>query len=104
MVNSNNILSIVIEEKGDMIMNKVIIECAELVDKYGLNKENIIKQLEMVEVKKDQDFIIAYDKDFRYTLIGEMCENNSSIVLTNIEKAIAFEKMDNTDLYEFIKK
>jgi hypothetical protein len=85
-------------------MNKVIIECAELVDKYGLNKENIIKQLEMVEVKKDQDFIIAYDKDFRYTLIGEMCKNNSSIVLTNIEKAIAFEKMDNTDLYEFIKK
>lgn len=85
-------------------MNKVIIECDELIKKYGLCKEDIIKQLEMVEVKKDQDFIIAYDKDFRYILIGEMCENNSSIVLTNIEKAIAFEEMDNSDIFEFIKK
>jgi hypothetical protein len=35
-------------------------------------------------------------------LIGEF--NGNQVVLTNIEKAIAFEEMDNTDLYEFIKK
>jgi hypothetical protein len=27
-------------------MNKVIIECAELVDKYELNREDILKQLQ----------------------------------------------------------
>ena len=84
-------------------MNKVTIECTELVDKYELRKEDIIKQLEMVEVKKDQDFIIAYDKDFRFTLIGEMGKNNNLIVLTNIIKASEYEEMDNSDLFEFIK-
>lgn len=84
-------------------MNKVIIECTELVDKYELRKEDIIKQLEMVEVKKDQDFIIAYDKDFRFTLIGEMGKNNNLIVLTNIIKASEYEEMNNSDLFEFIK-
>jgi len=84
-------------------MNKVIIECDELIKKYGLCKEDIIKQLEMVEVKKDQDFIIAYDKDFRFTLIGEMGKNNNLIVLTNIIKASEYEEMDNSDLFEFIK-
>ncbi|MDK2934858.1 MAG: hypothetical protein PWP27_2668 [Clostridiales bacterium] len=85
-------------------MNKVIIECTELVDKYELRKEDIIKQLETIEIEKDQDFVIAYDKDFRFTLIGEMCENNSLVVLTNIIKADDFREMDNSDLFQFIRE
>ena len=37
-------------------MNKVLIECDTLIDKYELSKEDIIKQLETVEIKKDQDY------------------------------------------------
>lgn len=85
-------------------MNKVIIECTELVDKYELRKEDIIKQLETIKIEKDQDFVIAYDKDFRFTLVGEMSKNNNSIVLTNIIKADDFRKMDNSDLFQFIRE
>ena len=31
-------------------MNKVIIECAELVDKYELNRDSILKQLQSMEI------------------------------------------------------
>jgi hypothetical protein len=65
-------------------MNKVLIECDTLIDEYELSRENIIKQLETIKIEKDQDFVIAYDKDFRFTLVGEMSKNNNSIVLTNI--------------------
>ena len=85
-------------------MNKVIIECTELVDKYELRKEGIIKQLETIKIEKDQNFIIAYDKDFRFTLVGEMCENNNLVVLTNIIKADNFREMDNSDLFQFIRE
>ena len=85
-------------------MSKVFIECDELIKEYKLNKEDIVKQLEAIEIEKDQDFVISYDKDFRFTLIGEMCENNSLVVLTNIIKADDFREMDNSDLYEFIKR
>lgn len=85
-------------------MNKVLIECDTLIDKYKLNKEDIIKQLETVEINKDQDFVIAYDKDFRFTLVGEMNINNNSIILTNVIKAIDFRKMDNSDLFQFIRE
>jgi hypothetical protein len=85
-------------------MNKVLIECDTLIDKYELSKEDIIKQLETVEIKKDQDFIIAYDKDFRFTLVGEMSKNNNSIILTNIIKADDFREMDNSDLFQFIRE
>ena len=85
-------------------MNKVIIECTELVDKYELRKEDIIKQLETIEIEKDQDFIIAYDKDFRFTLVGEMSKNNNSIILTNIIKADDYREMDNSDLFQFIRE
>ena len=85
-------------------MNKVLIECDTFIDKRKLNKEDIIKQLETVEIKKDQDFIIAYDKNFRFTLVGEMNINNNSIILTNVIKAIDFRKIDNSDLFEFIKR
>lgn len=85
-------------------MNKVLIECGTLIDEYKLNKEDIIKQLETIEIKKDKDFVIAYDKDFRFTLIGEMCENNSLVVLTNIIKADDFREMDNSDLFQFIRE
>ena len=81
-------------------MNKVIIECTELVDKYELRKEDIIKQLETIEIEKDQDFVIAYDKDFGFTLVGEMSKNNTSIILTNIIKADDFKEMDNSDLFQ----
>ncbi|CRZ35880.1 hypothetical protein [Herbinix hemicellulosilytica] len=85
-------------------MNKVIIECTELVDKYELRKEDIIKQLETIEIEKDQDFVIAYDKDFGFTLVGEMSKNNTSIILTNIIKADDFREMDNSDLFQFIRE
>jgi len=85
-------------------MNKVIIECDEILNKFQLSKEDIIKQLESIKIKKDQDFVIAYDKDFRFTLVGEMSKNNNSIVLTNIIKAIDFRIRDNSDLFEFIKR
>jgi len=81
-------------------MNKVIIECTELVDKYELRKEDIIKQLETIKIEKDQDFVIAYDKDFRFTLVGQMSKNNNSIILTNIIKADDFREMDNSDLFQ----
>lgn len=61
-------------------MNKVLIECDTLIDEYELSRENIIKQLETIKIEKDQDFVIAYDKDFRFTLVGEMSKNNNSIV------------------------
>lgn len=85
-------------------MNKVLIECDTLIDEYELSRENIIKQLETIKIEKDQDFVIAYDKDFRFTLVGEMSKNNNSIVLTNIIKADDFREMDNSDLFEFIKR
>ena len=85
-------------------MNKVLTECGTLIDKYKLNKEDIIKQLEAIKIEKDQNFIIAYDKDFRFTLVGEMNINNNSIILTNVIKAIDFRKIDNSDLFEFIKR
>ena len=85
-------------------MNKVTIECTELVDKYELRKEDIIKQLETIKIEKDQDFVIAYDKDFRFTLVGEMSKNNNSIILTNIIKADDYREMDNSDLFQFIRE
>lgn len=85
-------------------MNKVLIECDTLIDEYELSRENIIKQLETIKIEKDQDFVIAYDKDFRFTLVGEMSKNNNSIVLTNIIKADDFRKMDNSDLFQFIRE
>ena len=85
-------------------MNKVIIEYAELVDKYELRKEDIIKQLETIKIEKDQDFVIAYDKDFRFTLVGEMSKNNNSIILTSIIEADDFREMDNSDLFQFIRE
>ncbi|ODM26884.1 hypothetical protein A7W90_12045 [Clostridium sp. Bc-iso-3] len=85
-------------------MNKVTIECTELVDKYELRKEDIIKQLETIKIEKDQDFVIAYDKDFRFTLVGQMSKNNNSIILTNIIKADDYREMDNSDLFQFIRE
>ena len=85
-------------------MNKVLIECDTLIDEYELSREDIIKQLETIKIEKDQDFVIAYDKDFRFTLVGEMSKNNNSIILTSIIKADDFREMDNSDLYEFIKR
>ena len=46
----------------------------------------------------------AYDKDFRFTLVGEMSKNNNSIILTNIIKADDFREMDNSDLFQFIRE
>ena len=85
-------------------MNKVLIECDTLIDEYELSRENIIKQLETIKIEKDQDFVIAYDKDFRFALVGEMSKNNNSIILTNIIKADDFMEMDNLDLFQFIRE
>ena len=85
-------------------MNKVSIECDELIDEYKLSKEDIIKQLEAIKIEKDRDFIIAYDKDFRFTLAGEMNKNSTLIVLINIIKADDYREMDNSDLFQFIRE
>jgi hypothetical protein len=84
-------------------MNKVLIGCSELIDKYELNRDSILKQLQSMEVDKGtEEFVIVYNNNLHYTLIGEIM--NNQVVLTNIEKAIAFRKMDNSDLFEFIKR
>lgn len=83
-------------------MNKATIECTNLIGKYKLCKEDIIKQLEMVGIKREQDVVIACDKDFRFTLIGET--KDKQVILTNIEKTIAFRKMDNLGLFKSIKE
>ncbi len=84
-------------------MSKVIIECDELIDRYELSKDSILKQLQSIKMDKGtNNFITAYNDDFRYTLIGEIKGNQ--VVLTNIIKVAAYKEMDNTDLYEFIKK
>ncbi|MDH7565946.1 MAG: hypothetical protein QHH06_05635 [Clostridiales bacterium] len=84
-------------------MNKVIIESDKLIDEYDLDRENILKQLESMNIEKGaKNFIIGYTDEPHYTLIGEIKGNQ--VVLTNIIKAIAFKEMDNTDLCEFIKK
>ena len=80
-------------------MNKVFIECEELIEVYKLNKEDIIKQLEAIKIEKDRDFIITYENDFRFTLVGEMSKNNTLVTLTNIIKASGFKTMDNSDLF-----
>ena len=54
----------------------------------------------ITKIEKDQDFVIAYDKDFRFTLVGQMSKNNNSIILTNIIKADDFREMDNSDLFQ----
>ncbi|NLM59128.1 MAG: hypothetical protein GX194_08445 [Clostridium sp.] len=84
-------------------MNKVIIECYELIDEYRLNEENILKQLESIKIEKGaKNFVIAYYNDSHYTLIGEIKDNR--VVLTNVEKAIKFIKIDNSDIFEFIRR
>ena len=85
-------------------MNKVFIECEELIKSYKINKEDIIKQLEAIKIGKDQDFIIAFDKDFRFTLVGKISKNNTSVILTNIIKADDVREMDNLDLFQFIRE
>mgnify|MGYP000933847747 CR=1 FL=1 len=84
-------------------MNKILIHCDELIDEYELNRENILKQLESMKIEKGaEDFVIVYCNDSHYTLIGEIKGNQ--VVLTNVVKAIAFKEIDNSDLYEFIKR
>lgn len=83
-----------------MYMNEVIIECTNLLDKYELNKETIIQQLQNLNLNEPQYFVITYAQDFRFTLLGKI--NNDKIILQFIEKAIDYRKMDNTDLLSFI--
>ena len=64
---------------------------------------NHYKSTRGIRNKEGSDFIITYSKDFRITLVGEMGKNDKMVVLTNIIKADAVEKMDNLDLYEFIR-
>ena len=85
-------------------MNKVFIECDELIYEYKIIKQDIIKQLEAIKIGKDQDFIIAFDKDFRFTLVDKISKNNTSVILTNIIKADDFREMDNSDLFQFIRE
>jgi len=85
-------------------MNKVFIECDELIYEYKINKQDIIKQLEAIKIEKDQDFIIAFDKDFRFTLVGKISKNNTSVILSNIIKADDFKEVDNSDLFKYIRE
>ena len=85
-------------------MSKVILECESLIYKYKLDKEAIIEQLKKIKIERDKDFITAYNKDFRYVLIGEINLKDNSIVLINIEKAIAYEEVDNSDILGMVSK
>lgn len=85
-------------------MNKVFIECDELIYEYKINKQDIIKQLEAIKIEKDQDFIIAFDKGFRFTLVGKISKNNTSVILSNIIKADDFKEVDNSDLFKYIRE
>lgn len=80
-------------------MSKVLIECESLIAKYRLDKEAIIEQLSKVKVEKDKDFVTAYEKNFRYTLIGETKLKDNTVVLTNIEEAIDYKEVDNSDIF-----
>ena len=84
-------------------MNKVLIECGALIDKYELNRDSIMEQLQSIKVDKGTEgFITAYNDDFRYTLVGEIKGNQ--VALTNIEKAIKYIKTDNSDIFELIRE
>lgn len=85
-------------------MSKVILECESLIYKYKLDKEAIIEQLKKVNIEKDKDFVIAYEKDFRYTLIGETKLKDNTVVLTNIEEAIDYNEVDNSDIFKMLIK
>lgn len=80
-------------------MNKVLIECNELIDEYKLNKETIETQLASMKMEDHaENFVVGYVTDSQFTLLGEVRDGNQ-VVLTHIEKAIASEKMDNSDLF-----
>jgi len=85
-------------------MSKVLIECESLIDKYRLDKKAIIEQLSKVKVEKDKDFVTAYEKNFRYTLIGETKLKDNTVVLTNIEEAIDYKEVDNSDIFNMLNK
>ncbi|MBC8586743.1 hypothetical protein H8707_00595 [Tissierellaceae bacterium BX21] len=89
------------KNKELIYLSKVIIECNSLIEKYKLDKEVILKQLEVINIKENKDFILTYSKDFKFTLVGEIKDN--SIILTNIIKAIAYKKVDNSDILNIIK-
>jgi len=72
-------------------MNMVIIKCDELVVKYKLNRDCILKQLQSMKMDKGtEDFIITYNDDFRYTLVGEI--KGTRWFLTNIIKQLLLKK------------
>lgn len=85
-------------------MSKVLIECESLIDKYKLDKKAIIEQLSKLKVEKDKDFVTAYEKNFRYTLIGETKLKDNAVVLTNIEEAIDYKEVDNSDIFNMLNK
>jgi hypothetical protein len=85
-------------------MNKVLIECESLIDRYKLDKETIIEQLKKIKVEGDKDFVTAYEKDFKYTLIGETKLKDNSVVLTNIKEAIDYKEVDNSDIFNMLNK
>ncbi|MDR7855003.1 hypothetical protein [Tissierella sp.] len=83
-------------------MIRVIFQCTNLVDEYNLNKQVIIQQLQNIQLNEPQNFVITYSQDFRFTLIGKM--ENKEVTLQSIEKAIDYEKMDNSDLFNLISQ
>lgn len=85
-------------------MSKVLIECESLIDKYKLDKEAIIEQLKKIKVEEDKNFVTAYEKNFKYTLIGETKLKDNSVVLTNIQEAIDYKEIDNSDIFNILNK
>lgn len=83
-------------------MNKVLIECKGLIDKYRLDKGAILEQLNKINIEKDSDFVFVYEKDFTFTLIGETRVKDSTVVLTNIKKAIDYIEKDNSDIFRML--
>ena len=85
-------------------MKKVLIECEALIDKYELNKEVIIKQLQAAKLEEGIDFVIAYQDSPWYDLVGDFNSKTGVVRLTNIIKAEKVVKSDNRALLEEAEK
>jgi hypothetical protein len=66
-------------------MNKVVVlECTNLIDYYKLNKNIIIQQLQTLNIEENQNFIIGYKDNSRFTLMGKI--KNNKVILEYIKK------------------
>ncbi|WP_350343866.1 hypothetical protein PRVXT_000225 [Proteinivorax tanatarense] len=79
-------------------MAKVNILCPDLIEEYGLDESEIIKELGKVNAEKDVEGMIkGLPENLMYTLVYRV--KSQKIFLTNIIKAEKVIKMDNSKLF-----